>query len=186
MKNIKLNTNKPRLLLHICCAGCGVYVSRELTRDFAVTLYFYNPNIFPEKEYQLRLKETEKIAAQFNINLIVGEYNHHFWLKKIKGYELEPEKGKRCLICYEDRLRQTANYARSHNFPFFATTLTVSPHKDARAISRIGQQLAIEFSVKYLDRDFKKQDGFKKTCLLSRQLNLYRQNYCGCEFSRRN
>lgn len=174
---------KPKLLLHICCAGCGAYASESLKKNFDITLYFYNPNIFPESEYEKRLAETEKIAGRFNLNLIAGEYEHAIWLDKVKGRENDPERGERCRICYKDRLESAAKVARAKEFDFFATTLTVSPHKDARAISKIACCLSKTYGVKFLDKDFKKQGGFKKSVQLSKELGLYRQDYCGCEYS---
>lgn len=174
---------KPRLLLQVCCIGCGAYVVESLKEDYNITLYFYNPNIFPEGEYEKRLEESKRIAKKLKLKLVEGEYNHGGWLDKIKEYEKEPERGERCLICYRDRLSETARQANKKKFDYFSTTLTISPHKDAGAISKIGQELSKKYNIKYLDRDFKKQDGFKKTCALSKELGLYRQDYCGCEFS---
>jgi predicted adenine nucleotide alpha hydrolase (AANH) superfamily ATPase len=178
-----LAPGKSKLLLHICCAGCGVYVSQLLKQQYAVTLYFYNPNIFPKSEYNKRLAEVEEIAGKFKLDLIRGEYHHEVWLEKIRGHENDPERGERCLICYGDRLANTAKLAQKNKFDLFTTTLTVSPHKDALAISKIGNDLSLKYEVKFLDRDFKKQDGFKKSVELSKKLGLYRQNYCGCEYS---
>ncbi len=175
-----------KLLLHICCAGCGAYVSQVLQAEgYGVGLYFYNPNIFPEAEQEIRLKEVKKVAQAFGLEYIIGDYDHSTWLKKIKGLEFEPEKGKRCLVCYRDRLESTAKIAREKNFGYFASTLSVSPHKLAGEISRIGNDLAAQYGVEFLDRDFKKKDGFKKATILSRELEIKRQDYCGCEFSMR-
>jgi predicted adenine nucleotide alpha hydrolase (AANH) superfamily ATPase len=180
-----MSEKKPRILLHICCAGCGAYVGQLLKENYSVTLFFYNPNIFPESEYDLRLEEVNKITGQFNLPLIIELYNHNEWLKKISGFESEPEKGGRCGICYRDRLQKTAEVAQKNNFDCFTTTLTVSPHKLAQSIIDIGLNLSASYGIKFLDKDFKKQDGFKKAGALSKELNLYRQNYCGCEFSRK-
>jgi len=177
--------SKPKLLLHICCVGCGAFVSQLLAKDFQVTLYFYNPNIYPQREYELRLAETKKIAQKFGFKLLIGEYAHDEWLKLISGHEQDPEKGARCLICYRERLEKTAKLARESGFAYFASTLTVSPHKLAQEINAIGLELALKYGVKFLNRDFKKQDGFKKSIALSKNLGLYRQDYCGCEFSQR-
>jgi len=177
------NTKNPKLLLHICCVGCGVYIAQILKEEFEVVFYFYNPNIFPQDEYEKRLEETKKIAKEYNIELMVGDYNHDVWLGKVKGYEKEPERGKRCEICYQDRLENTASRADELGADFFATTLSISPHKDFSKISSIGKNLENKYKINFLDKDFKKQDGYKKSVELSKKLNLYRQNYCGCEFS---
>lgn len=175
--------SRPKLLLHICCVGCGVYISKILKKDYQVALFFYNPNIWPESEYQKRLSEAEKVARRFRLKLITGEYDHNKWLEKIKGHEHDPERGERCWICYQDRLEKTARLAKRKSFRYFATTLTVSPRKDAKIISEIGKSLEKERGIEFLDKDFKKQDGFKKSAEISKELGLYRQDYCGCEFS---
>ena len=181
---MKKNTKK--ILLHICCAGCGAYVSKILKDEgFEVVLFFYNPNIFPEKEYSIRFLEIKRVAEINNLEYFTSEYNHSNWLNKIKGLESEPEKGKRCLVCYKDRLDKIAEKAQEKDFDCFTSTLTVSPHKLAGEISRIGLELERKYDVKFLDRDFKKKDGFKKASEMSKKLNLYRQNYCGCEFSKK-
>ena len=176
---------KPKLLLHVCCMGCGAYVSDFLKSDFEVVLYFFNPNIFSKEEYDVRLKETEDIAGKFNLKLIIGDYNHENWLNQIKGHEADSERGERCCICYQYRLESTACLAKAKKIKYFTSTLSVSPHKDANAIKTIGKKLAKKYILKFLDNDFKKNDGFKKAVKFSKDLNLYRQNYCGCEFSRR-
>ena len=200
---------KPKLLLHICCAGCGVYVAQVLKKDYDAVLYFYNPNIYPESEYEKRLTEAKKIAAEYGLKIIFEKYDHGAWLKKIKGQEKEPERGERCWICYQDRLERTAKIAQEKGFTCFTTTLTISPHKDAKIISQLGQKMEKKYKVnpvrnssgafppekeqrgiisngaRFLDKDFKKQDGFKKSMCLAKELDLYRQNYCGCEFSQR-
>ncbi len=175
--------NKPKLLLHICCVGCGVYASQTLRHNYKTILFFYNPNIWPEEEYRKRLAEAEKIAEQFNLKLIVGEYKHDKWLKAVRGHEGDSEKGERCLICYKFRLEAAVDMAQKLNCGYLTTTLTISPHKNALAINQIGERAAAQHGIKFLDQDFKKHDGFKKSSTLSRELGLYRQNYCGCEFS---
>lgn len=174
---------KPKLLLHICCVGCGVYISQELNKEFETTLYFYNPNIYPQDEYLRRLDESRKIASNYGLELILDSYEHDEWLEKVKGHEFDQEKGERCHICYENRLNNAAAKAKELEMEYFATTLTISPHKDSGIINEIGKRLAQKHGINFLDRDFKKQDGFKKSSQLSRELGLYRQNYCGCEFS---
>lgn len=174
---------KPKLLLHICCVGCGVHICETLKKDYDIILYFFNPNIFPEDEYKIRLEEAKKISKRYKLKLVEGRYSHDAWLDLIKGHEKDPERGGRCLLCYRYRLEGAVKFAQKLGIGFFATTLTLSPHKDAKAISEIGNELAKELNIIYLDKDFKKEDGFKKSCELSKKLGLYRQNYCGCEFS---
>ena len=183
LKNTKCPEGKKKLLLHICCAGCGVYVSQALQEDYEISLFFYNPNIYPQEEYLKRKEEVENLALKFKLKIIIPDYNHTEWLLKIKGLEKEKEKGARCMLCYFDRINKTALYAQEKKFDIFATTLTVSPHKLAKNILRIGNNLSKKYKIEFLAQDFKKKDGFKKASALSRELNLYRQNYCGCEFS---
>lgn len=181
----KHNISSGRLLLHTCCIACGASVAELLKSEgYCVTLYFCNPNIYPKEEYDKRLLETIEAAQELELPLLFSQDDHDLWLSKIKGLEKEPERGRRCLICYRDRLERTAKKAKEKGFDFFATTLTVSPHKDAGKIIASGLKLEKEYGVKFLDRDFKKQDGFKKSVSRARELGLYRQNYCGCEFSR--
>ncbi len=176
---------KPKLLLHICCAGCGAFVSRLLKKNFAVTLFFSNSNIFPREEYIIRQKEVIKIAKLYNLQYIIDEYNHQDWLNHIKGLEAEPEKGRRCWQCYKYRMEKVAQEAYRANFDYFSTTLSVSPHKVYKYIKEIGDELADKYKIKFYDRDYKKKEGAKQASALSCELGLYRQNYCGCEFSRR-
>lgn len=176
---------KPRLLLHICCAGCGVYISKLMKKEYETALFYCNPNIFPQDEYDSRLKEAKKVAKKFGLPLVVGKYNHDDWLRNIKGHETDPEKGGRCKICYRVRLEETARMAKEKKFACFTTTLSASPHKDAQAINAIGKELSERYGVEFLEKDFKKRDGFKKSSEMSKELGLYRQNYCGCEFSKR-
>ncbi|MCU0679586.1 MAG: epoxyqueuosine reductase QueH [Planctomycetes bacterium] len=179
------NPGKPEILLHICCAACGAFVASCLKDDFKVTLYYYNPNIFPAAEFKKRLEETERIADYFSLELIKEKYDHARWLKIVAGKEQEPERGARCRICYQDRLAKTAQIAVGRKIVYFTTTLSVSPHKDARLISSLGEGLALKYAVNFLKADFKKKDGFKKSIILGERLGLYRQDYCGCEFSLR-
>jgi len=174
---------KPKLLLHICCVGCGVYVSQLLQQTYKVILFFYNPNIWPEAEYKKRLLEAEKISKQFKLELVKGKYEHDKYLEAVRGHESDVERGARCLICYKLRLETAAGMAKKLNCEYLTTTLTTSPHKNALAINEIGEQTAGRFGLEFLSQDFKKHDGFKKSSVLSRELGLYRQNYCGCEFS---
>jgi len=174
---------KTKILLHICCAGCGAYVAKILEEDYEPVLYFYNPNIYPESEYERRMQEAIRIAKKFGLKIIIHKYNHGLWLNHVEGHEADPEKGQRCQLCFKHRLEETAKVAKKKGFTLFTTTLTVSPHKDAGAISRVGQALEKKYGVKFLNQDFKKMDGFNKSVRLSKELGIYRQNYCGCEFS---
>jgi epoxyqueuosine reductase len=177
---------KPKLLLHICCIGCGASVAQELSRDYDLTLYFYNPNIYPQKEHDKRLEEIAKTAKKLGLRVVVEPgYDYADWRLAAVPLADCPEKGQRCRYCIDLRLEKTAAKAAADGFDCFGTTLTVSPHKDAVFISAVGQRLASLHGVGFLDRDFKKKDGFKKAAILSRQLGLYRQDYCGCEFSLR-
>ena len=180
---IAYRSPKPSLLLHICCIGCGVYVSQVLREEFNITLYFYNPNIYPLSEYNKRLEEIQKVAKMYKMKVVLGDYDHKKWREMVRGHEADPEKGARCMMCYRERLEETARYASENGFHYFATTLTTSPHKNAQAIMKFGKELGREYEIGFLERDFKKQDGFKKSSALSRELGLYRQDYCGCEFS---
>lgn len=179
---------KPSLLLHSCCGPCSSYVLSYLKDFFNVHLFFYNPNIQPLKEFNHRKEEQLRLLSypEFcNVNFIESNYNPDEFFSAIKGYENEKEGNKRCEICYNLRLKRAANIAKSLNFDFFTTTLTVSPYKNAEKINYIGANLEKITGKKYLLSDFKKKDGHKKSIELSKKYNLYRQNYCGCIFSKR-
>lgn len=175
---------KPKLLLHTCCATCSGFLVRRLSADYEVTVFYANDNIFPEEEFLKRRHEAENFFRRENITFIACDYNHQNWLSAIAGHENEPERGLRCRLCYRYRLTQVAKAAQTGRFDFFASTLAISPHKDASVINNLGTQLAEEYGVDFLAGDWKKADGFKQAMDLSRQENFYRQNYCGCEFSR--
>ena len=176
-----------KLLLHVCCAPCATYVVQELKPSFA---YFYNPNIHPEEEYLLRLSEFRRYASIVGLDFTEGEYDTEHWFRIVRGYENEPEGGKRCEICYRDRLEKTAILAKElsnteeKTYTHIATTLTVGPTKKAGIINEIGEKVAKNYGLEFVSGDFKKHDGFKISCELSKQFNLYRQKYCGCIFSR--
>jgi predicted adenine nucleotide alpha hydrolase (AANH) superfamily ATPase len=171
---------KKQLLLHICCAPCATHAVEEMKRIYAVTGFFSNSNIAPEKEYHRRLAEAQRVAAACDIPLVEDDYDHASWLEAIRGLELEPEKGKRCAVCFHYNLSRAATYAHEHAFDLFTTTLTISPHKRSQTIFEIGRELG-----PFLEADFKKRNGFKKSIEKSTAMGLYRQDYCGCEFSRR-
>ncbi len=185
MKNNKKPV--PKLLLHSCCAPCSSYVLEYLSQYFSITVLFYNPNIHPEEEYNKRLDEQKRLIEQFpvenKVSFIKSQYEPGFFFQEVKGLEQEEEGGKRCFKCYELRLEKTAQKTVELKFPYFTTTLSISPHKSAGKINRIGSEIAKKYQLNYLFSDFKKRDGFKRSIILSNQYNLYRQNYCGCIFS---
>ena len=175
---------KPSLLLHICCAPCGSYSTKKLLMPkYNVTWYFCNPNICSLQEYDKRLQYVKMMAKDFNIPLIIEPYDHQAWLRKIKGRENDPERGGRCQICYLDRLRKTVELADKQGFDFFTTTLLVSPYKDIESIARLSKDLAKSFQVNYLDWDFQANNGYRKSQDFAKKLELYRQKFCGCEYS---
>jgi len=175
---------KLKLLLHTCCAPCSAFLVKQLAKTYAVTVYFTNDNIDSQIEYDLRLKEARKYFVGQGTDFISADYRHADWLEFIRGLEAEPEKGRRCNLCYAYRLKDTAKYAKRHGYDLFASTLSISPHKLADQINQIGMELEDELGVKFLAGDFKKQDGFKNAMAMAKQYGFYRQNYCGCEFSR--
>lgn len=174
-----------KLLLHVCCAPCSPYVVEQLSKEYDVTLYFYNPNIHPEEEYRLRLSELIDWAEAINVQLIEDVYDDNRWFEKTAGLENEPERGARCDVCFDLRLGRTANKAAELGIEIFGTVLTVSPHKDAVAINRIGESVAESQKVEFLLSDWKKKEGFKVTSRMGKELKFYRQDYCGCVFSQK-
>lgn len=185
---LKNNLGK-KVLLHSCCAPCSSYVITYLTKFVNVTVLYYNPNIFPEEEYNKRKKEQirfiNSITSEYNVDYMDCDYDNESFEEVIKGLEDEPERGKRCTKCFNLRLSKTALTAKENNYDFFCTTLTLSPYKNAKLINEIGFELEKEYGIKYLPSDFKKRDGYKKSIELSKIYNLYRQNYCGCIYSKR-
>lgn len=177
--------SKNKLLVHACCATCAGYVLDKLAAGFEPVLYYYNPNIHPLEEYLLRKNELEQYAAKKNIPFIEAEYEPQAWLDFIQGLESEPEKGLRCEQCFKFRLEMTASYAKEHAFELFTTTLTISPHKNSRTIMDVGKEIAKQKELIFLEENFKKQDGFKKTMEIAKRENFYRQKYCGCSFSKK-
>ena len=174
---------KQSLLLHICCAPCATHAIEILRDDFNVTGYFYGPNIHPAEEYQRRLEALEKLSRATGLAYTSGPYDMNGWIAKTEGFESEPEGGRRCTLCFEIRMDRTAREARDRGFPMFATTLSVSPHKDVRIINSIGDHLSQAYRVGYYQADFKKQNGFRRSVELSRSHGLYRQRTCGCRYS---
>ena len=174
-----------KLLLHVCCAPCGAYSREYLSEQgFEVTYYFYNPNIYPKAEYDRRLKELLHYCGEKNIPIITEEPDFENWNSAAKGLENEPEKGRRCYMCYEMRLRKTAQKAQELSFDCFTTTLSISPHKSYEMIKKISENLSKEIGIDYTDVNLKKKDGYKKSVELSQKYGFYRQNYCGCRFSK--
>lgn len=178
-------TYRPKLLLHSCCGPCSSYVTEYLAKYFDIWIFFYNPNIYPESEYILRLDTQKKWLDDTGYAVLSDSgYDHVDFIEAVSGLESEPEGGKRCEICFRLRLEATAKKARDEGFDFFGTTLTVSPHKDQDLLNRIGEELSERYGVCWLYSDFKKRDGYKRSIILSKEHGLYRQNYCGCEFSK--
>lgn len=179
----------PRLLMHSCCAPCSSYCLSYLSEYFSITVLYYNPNISPEKEYYKRIKEQQRLIkelpAKNKISFTEGKYEPLKFFQMAEGMEDMEEGGERCFKCYEIRQRMAAEYARLHNFDYFTTTLSVSPHKNAQKLNETGLKLEKEYGVKYLVSDFKKKGGYQKSIQYSREYNLYRQDYCGCIFSKK-
>ena len=218
IKENNTNNQRPSLLLHSCCAPCSSYVLEYLLNSFEITVFYYNPNIFPESEMMLRVKEQEKLIDEINqgafgrmkaenqsidsdkpktgkqsihkeepkakeVTFIQGPYEKEKFYHLAQGLEKERERGERCRKCYKLRLEKTAKFAKEQGFDYFTTTLSISPLKDADLMNQIGSQLEEEVQVKWLPSDFKKKNGYRRSVELSKQFGLYRQNYCGCEFS---
>lgn len=179
-----MQSQENKIVLHSCCAICSGYpISYLKELGYSVVVYFYNPNIYPDSEYQKRLEMERILCRHFGVELVEGEYDTENYYSFVKGLENEPEKGKRCYKCFELRLRQTAKFALERGINNFTTSIVISPHKNYQTLTTIGEGIAKEYGLNYTAIDFKKKDGFLKTNKISRELNLYRQNYCGCKFS---
>ena len=200
-ENFQLQTDKiiqshvragevPTLVLHSCCAPCSSYVLEYLSEFFKITVFYYNPNIYPDEEYFHRVREQQefikKLPAKNPIDFIEGDFDKDRFYDMARGKEKLREGGERCFGCYELRLRETAKVARGHGADYFCTTLSISPLKNAEKLNEIGQALASEYGVKYLPSDFKKRNGYKRSVELSQEYGIYRQDYCGCVFSKEN
>ena len=172
-------TRKKKLLLHSCCGPCSTAVIERLAPEYDLTVFYYNPNIFPREEYEKRLSEQKRLLEILNIPFIEGKFLPEEYFECIRGYEMQNEGEERCYKCYQLRLRKTFEFAKENNFEIFTTTLSVSPRKNAKWINEIGEKLQNE-KLKFLVADFKKKDGYKRSIELSKQYNLYRQHYCGC------
>lgn len=182
-QNQNLNYSK-KILIHACCGICSGYpISLLQDMGYLVYVYFYNPNIYPESEYLKRLDAQKTICSHFNAILIEGKYNPNIYYDSVKGFESEPEKGARCDICFELRLKNTAIKAKELGIKEFTTSIGISPHKNFEKITQIGKSIAQKYDLSYLDINFRKQDGVLKTNKIANSLNLYRQDYCGCKFS---
>lgn len=189
LKNIEEN-KKMHLMLHSCCAPCSSYVLEYLQKYFKITVFYYNPNISPKEEFEFRLEEQKRLILEMNlsdeIDVIAGKYEPEEFYSLAKGLENLPEDSERCYRCYKLRLKKTAQIAKEHNCDYFCTTLSISPHKNADKLNEIGEEIGEEVGIKYLNSDFKKKDGYKRSCQLSEIYNLYRQDYCGCVYSKNN
>ena len=189
IKELNKENIVPSLLLHSCCAPCSSYVLEYLSDYFHITVFYYNPNIYPEEEYSRRVQEQEglisRVNTKYKVSFLQGKYDSEKFYSITKGLENEKEGGKRCTACFELRLREAAIMAKKGNYDYFTTTLSISPHKDANRLNDIGDALSNSYGVSYLYSDFKKKEGYKRSIQLSEEYNLYRQNYCGCIFSKR-
>ena len=180
---------RKKLLLHSCCAPCSSYCLEYLTKYFDVTVFYYNPNISEKAEFDKRVSELKRFVREADLyqkpEIIVGEYEPDVFEKMAEGLENEPERGGRCTVCYRLRLTKSAEYATTHGFDYFTTTLSISPYKDAERLVKIGEELAEKYGVSYLPSDFKKKNGYKRSIELSEEYGLYRQDYCGCVYSKK-
>lgn len=188
IENLMKDKKVPRLLLHSCCAPCSSYVLKYLSKYFKITIFFYNPNIYPLEEYSRRVVEQKRFISELKveheIDFIEGKYDTENFYKISKDLENEREGGVRCFKCYELRLKKAAAIAKDKAYDYFTTTLSISPHKNAQKLNEIGEKLSTEYNIKYLYSDFKKKEGYKRSIELSNEYNLYRQDYCGCVFSK--
>ncbi len=179
---------RPRLLLHSCCAPCSSYVLEYLSRFFEITVYYYNPNIYPPEEFYKRSAEQARFTDEFlngTVPVVREAYDDKAFYSAVSGLEKEKEGGERCQACFALRLEKTAKYAKEHGFTYFTTTLSISPHKNAALLNTIGGEVAEKYGVSYLFSDFKKKNGYLRSCTLSKEYGIYRQDYCGCVFSMR-
>lgn len=178
----------PKLLLHACCAPCSSYCLEYLSQYFEIIIFYYNPNISLKEEYEYRLKEEKRLVSLMEfknpVTIVDGEYDTRDFFRAVKGFENEPEGGKRCEKCFALRLEASAKIAKTLDCDYFSTTLTISPLKNAQVINSIGDELSKRYGVKWLFSDFKKREGYKRSIVLSKKYDLYRQDYCGCVFSK--
>lgn len=188
IKEITSENRVPTLIIHSCCAPCSSYVLEYLSQYFKITVLYYNPNIFPREEYEYRISEQERLIKTMNfvndVKFIGSDYTPEDFFNAVKGCEKEPEGGKRCELCFKVRLRYTAALAKKMNFEYFTTTLSISPLKNAQVLNDLGVSIGREYGVEYLQSDFKKRNGYKRSVELSKEYGLYRQDYCGCVYSK--
>lgn len=189
IEEIHLKNEFPKLLLHSCCAPCSSYVIEYLSKYFDITVLYYNPNISPEEEYEKRKAEEIRLINEKKwenpVKFMDCDYNNDLFEKAVENLKNEPEGGKRCHVCFNLRLDKTACLAKENNFDYFTTTLTISPLKDEQYINNTGNQTGKKYGVEYLFSDFKKKNGYKRSIELSKEFNLYRQNFCGCVYSKK-
>ena len=182
-----LGPQRPKLLLHACCGPCSSAVLEKLCRYFEITVLYYNPNTWPAEEYHRRGEELKKFVAAahpLGVTVVEDHYDPQEFYTAVQGLENEPERGERCTVCYRMRLERAAQYARAHGFNWFTTTLSISPVKDPVRLNTIGCELAQQYGLNYLQSEFRKKDGYKRSLALSAEYGLYRQDYCGCIFSK--
>lgn len=189
LAQVEAEQRVPTLLIHSCCAPCSSYVLEYLSEYFKITVFYYNPNIYPESEYTKRIAEQQKLIRdmkfRYPVSFLAGEYDKEKFYEMAAGMEDLKEGGARCMKCYELRLSEAARQAVAGGFEYFTTTLSISPMKNAQKLNEIGLRVGEEYGVKYLVSDFKKKNGYKRSIELSKEYGLYRQDYCGCEFSMR-
>ncbi|WP_244833438.1 epoxyqueuosine reductase QueH [Clostridium sp. BJN0001] len=189
IETLKNKKEVPKLLLHSCCAPCSSYVLEYLSKYFKITVFYYNPNISPKVEYDHRVEEIKRLISSMHfeneVNFVEGKYDTDTFFNMSKGLENLKEGGERCFKCYELRLKESAYLAEKLGMDYFTTTLSISPYKNAEKLNEIGESISKDLNVKYLFSDFKKRNGYKRSIELSKEYNLYRQNYCGCVFSKR-
>lgn len=173
-----------KMLLHSCCGPCSTVVIERLKENFDVTVFYFNPNIEPLEEYEKRKVEQKKVCQHFDVPFVDADYDNEGWHNFVCGLENEKEGGARCEKCFVYRLNRTAQYAKENDYDIFASTLSVSPHKNTNILNRVGENLSAEFKIEFLPESFKKKDGYLRSINLSKELNLYRQNYCGCLYAR--
>ena len=186
IKGLQKEGKHPSLLLHSCCGPCSSYVMEYLAQYFDITIFYYNPNIAPESEFRFRAEEQERLIDEMGLGVkyLPGKYDPERFFELAKGLEDQPEGGERCFRCYRLRLEEAASVAKEGDFDYFTTTLSISPHKNAQVLNELGREIGEAFGIPYLFSDFKKKNGYRRSCELSIEYNLYRQDYCGCTFSK--